>query len=270
MELSRQPSLYEPSLDTSTYKPPSLYPRKRSHGASDWTRDEWQTTMPDVVPLSVSATRGKHATGFTHQVRPTRTDSASETHATPPHHEGLSRQPYLQAPRSLLHSPPMSERTSPNSQTAHILGHERRIRGHAPGEPVDDHSYSRDRRRSSFTASRTDAGITPPNGSNDRIYDDAHRSTYPSDANHQVHQQDMFHYGTPSHSYGQAAYFSPSPYDYQNGKSRKRSNLPKASTEIMKRWVDENMDNPYPSEEQKRNFAAAAGINLTQVRLVQL
>jgi len=56
-------------------------------------------------------------------------------------------------------------------------------------------------------------------------------------------------------------------YEYPNSKSRKRSNLPKQSTEIMKRWFDEHIENPYPSEEQKKYFAAKANINLTQVCL---
>lgn len=54
-------------------------------------------------------------------------------------------------------------------------------------------------------------------------------------------------------------------YDYSLARTRKRSNLPKHSTEIMKKWFDENIESPYPSEEQKRQFAAAANINLTQV-----
>jgi len=34
------------------------------------------------------------------------------------------------------------------------------------------------------------------------------------------------------------SYFMPSQYEYQQGKARKRSNLPKQSTEIMKTWFD--------------------------------
>ena len=34
-------------------------------------------------------------------------------------------------------------------------------------------------------------------------------------------------------------FFFPNHYDYQNGKARKRSNLPKQSTEIMKTWFDQ-------------------------------
>ena len=37
----------------------------------------------------------------------------------------------------------------------------------------------------------------------------------------------------------QASFFMPSHYDYQQGKTRKRSNLPKQSTEIMKTWFDQ-------------------------------
>ncbi|OQN97072.1 hypothetical protein B0A48_16876 [Cryoendolithus antarcticus] len=62
-----------------------------------------------------------------------------------------------------------------------------------------------------------------------------------------------------------AAFFMPSHYEYQQGKTRKRSNLPKQSTEIMKYWFDQNIANPYPSEEQKQVFANATGISMTQV-----
>ena len=43
----------------------------------------------------------------------------------------------------------------------------------------------------------------------------------------------------------QPTFFMPSHYDYQQGKTRKRSNLPKQSTEIMKTWFDQvSEDNP--------------------------
>ncbi|OTA32570.1 hypothetical protein BTJ68_06803 [Hortaea werneckii EXF-2000] len=63
----------------------------------------------------------------------------------------------------------------------------------------------------------------------------------------------------------QSQYFMQAHYEYQHGKTRKRSNLPKQSTEIMKTWFDENMSNPYPSEEQKALFSKATGISMTQV-----
>ncbi|KAK1041947.1 homeodomain super [Friedmanniomyces endolithicus] len=61
------------------------------------------------------------------------------------------------------------------------------------------------------------------------------------------------------------SYFMPSQYEYQHGKARQRGNLPKQSTEIMKTWFDQNITNPYPSEEQKVLLLRATGISMTQV-----
>jgi hypothetical protein len=43
----------------------------------------------------------------------------------------------------------------------------------------------------------------------------------------------------PYHSSRLPSHFVPNHYEYHGGKSRKRSNLPKQSTEVMKRWFDE-------------------------------
>ena len=76
-----------------------------------------------------------------------------------------------------------------------------------------------------------------------------------------------------THQNLQPSVFMPNHYDYQQGKTRKRSNLPKQSTEIMKTWFDQvpkyesirffnfrtnfwqNIANPYPSEDQKHIFS---------------
>jgi hypothetical protein len=67
-------------------------------------------------------------------------------------------------------------------------------------------------------------------------------------------------------------FFMPSHYDYRQGKTQKRSNLPKRSTETMKTWFDQvrrhrvsplqlfaydgqNITKPYPSEKQKAVFS---------------
>lgn len=44
---------------------------------------------------------------------------------------------------------------------------------------------------------------------------------------------------SPPHYGPHPSYFVPNHYEYQQGKSRKRSNLPKQSTEIMKNWFDQ-------------------------------
>ncbi|KAM0722268.1 hypothetical protein Q7P37_001709 [Cladosporium fusiforme] len=72
-------------------------------------------------------------------------------------------------------------------------------------------------------------------------------------------------YSRPVYQDAQPTFFMPSHYDYQQGKTRKRSNLPKHSTEIMKMWFDQNISNPYPSEEQKAIFSHETGISMTQV-----
>lgn len=46
-------------------------------------------------------------------------------------------------------------------------------------------------------------------------------------------------YSRPVYQDAQPTFFMPSHYDYQQGKTRKRSNLPKQSTEIMKTWFDQ-------------------------------
>jgi hypothetical protein len=46
-------------------------------------------------------------------------------------------------------------------------------------------------------------------------------------------------YGRSAIAESQASFFMSSHYDYSQGKTRKRSNLPKQSTEIMKNWFDQ-------------------------------
>ena len=45
--------------------------------------------------------------------------------------------------------------------------------------------------------------------------------------------------GTNSYGMLPSEHFSASQHDYSRMKSRKRSNLPKQSTEVMKRWFDQ-------------------------------
>lgn len=63
----------------------------------------------------------------------------------------------------------------------------------------------------------------------------AHSTGYPEEYATLTRPESHGGYNAPPYAYPQA-FFVPSHYEYQNGKSRKRSNLPKQSTEIMKRW----------------------------------
>lgn len=56
---------------------------------------------------------------------------------------------------------------------------------------------------------------------------------------HEQQPRSMNGYGQNSYPGPVPAFFMPSHYEYQHGKARKRSNLPKQSTEIMKTWFDQ-------------------------------
>ena len=100
---------------------------------------------------------------------------------------------------------------------------------------------------------------------------------------HELPSLSMPEYAHASYQNAQPAFFMPSLYDYRHGKVRKRSNLPKQSTEIMKTWFDQvslvpfsvrvfnaelmqskNITNPYPSEEQKALFSNVSEFRLNQ------
>lgn len=59
--------------------------------------------------------------------------------------------------------------------------------------------------------------------------------------------REMNRYGQPYQG-NVPAFFMPSHYEYQHGKARKRSNLPKQSTEIMKTWFDQVYSPAQPVE----------------------
>jgi hypothetical protein len=65
----------------------------------------------------------------------------------------------------------------------------------------------------------------------------------PKEQSHYMEDRGRLHahdgYNRLGYEEAQPTFFMPSHYDYQQGKTRKRSNLPKQSTEIMKTWFDQ-------------------------------
>ena len=57
------------------------------------------------------------------------------------------------------------------------------------------------------------------------------------------------------------------PVDPRN--KRRRGNLPKPVTEILRTWFMEHLDHPYPSEEDKQMFITRTGLTISQVRILQ-
>lgn len=267
--ITLQPLPREPNYDQATYKPPALYPNKRSRTDSGWYnqgsdrdgRDPPSTTLVHMPARPEEATQPRQydvrpstsasPPSYRHQLSNNGRNNLSNDTSPELLSRGAQRQPgMLPRPDSVKTSQPDGDRallyeplsaTQSRSPSAHLQ---------------DETSYK--------PSPYSDRGL------GERYPIESQRQTYPPVSNFTKEFTPASHDGRggPAYAYSQA-FFVPSHYEFQNGKSRKRSNLPKQSTEIMKRWFDENMQNPYPSEEQKRHFAAVAGINLTQVSLAR-
>lgn len=46
---------------------------------------------------------------------------------------------------------------------------------------------------------------------------------------------------------------------------RRRGNLPKPVTDVLRAWFHEHLDHPYPTEEDKQIFMARTGLSISQV-----
>jgi hypothetical protein len=46
---------------------------------------------------------------------------------------------------------------------------------------------------------------------------------------------------------------------------KRRGNLPKESKDKLKQWLSQHVDHPYPTEEEKKELAAEAGMTMGQV-----
>ncbi|KAL2434793.1 hypothetical protein ABEF95_007513 [Exophiala dermatitidis] len=51
---------------------------------------------------------------------------------------------------------------------------------------------------------------------------------------------------------------------HANGR-RRRGNLPKPITDILRRWLQDHLDHPYPSDEQKQIFIQRTGLTISQI-----
>lgn len=49
---------------------------------------------------------------------------------------------------------------------------------------------------------------------------------------------------------------------------RRRGNLPKPVTDVLRAWFHEHLDHPYPTEEDKQVFMNQTGLSISQVCLV--
>lgn len=166
--------------------------------------------------------------------------------------------------RSMIHEP-LSHHTSPESRgrSVHLMASPRLTRQHTleaqsrdglqfqsvhrPESSRDIHmegtshsvTHSRSPSISMIEDGTRRASLFTPSGVSPHAYGlDGRRPTLLPAGHSSGYREDYpgpHGYNGPPYPYAQA-FFVPSHYEYQNGKSRKRSNLPKQSTEIMKRW----------------------------------
>ncbi|KAL1311592.1 hypothetical protein AAFC00_001707 [Neodothiora populina] len=264
----------EPLYDQSSLKPSALYPNKRTRTDSGW--DGEHADGKEIERASITL---PFINGPSHNRDGQRQLELPTLNGGNPAVYHYRRSGDLASPKARGRSTQLS--VSPPAAQAQAFDIPSRSYTHfhhvARNEPPGDRGYS-----SHATHSRSPSIAVAGDGNPMYNHPASLQQSFPADHNrasllptshNNVHREDYHfqprldtpvNYNAAAYPYSQA-FFVPSHYDYQNGKSRKRSNLPKQSTEIMKRWFDDNLQNPYPSEEQKRHFAAVAGINLTQV-----
>jgi len=68
-----------------------------------------------------------------------------------------------------------------------------------------------------------------------------------------------------SSRYGQLLSYPMLSYPGQAHGRRRRGNLPKHITDTLRLWLQEHLDHPYPSDEQKQIFIQRTGLTISQV-----
>ncbi|KKA22571.1 Homeobox transcription factor [Rasamsonia emersonii CBS 393.64] len=89
-------------------------------------------------------------------------------------------------------------------------------------------------------------------------YDHARYVHYPASYTSETEYSSMMH-SPPTSNFGVLG----DPID-SRGK-RRRGNLPKPVTDILRQWFHEHLDHPYPSEEDKQMFMSRTGLSISQV-----
>ncbi|KAJ9610049.1 uncharacterized protein PV06_06573 [Exophiala oligosperma] len=71
---------------------------------------------------------------------------------------------------------------------------------------------------------------------------------------------------SPYHvKYGQLLSYPMMGYPSHAGGRRRRGNLPKPITDILRLWLQDHLDHPYPSDEQKQVFIQRTGLTISQI-----
>jgi hypothetical protein len=165
---------------------------------------------------------------------------------------------------SLSYPPPQA----PNPAGAHV-------RHQSSPAPQPHAAY---RQPSSYPGMAPQTAYAPPPAPTGPVYDQRHSyyqehapaaHAYPYDR-----PQDSYYsrpvYPGPSHSgyeagYNEVRFHNHVGIDHNAFNRKRRGNLPKEATNILKTWFHENRATPYPSEDQKVELSGLTGLSMNQV-----
>lgn len=83
-----------------------------------------------------------------------------------------------------------------------------------------------------------------------------------SQSNHQIHSTSTQMYPCVSETYPTQA---STQGDSQNRPKRRRGNLPKTTTTLLRNWLYDHANHPYPSEDEKNRLATQTGLTINQI-----
>lgn len=260
-----QPAPREPTYTADTYKPPSLYPNKKQKTEA----------LEPVPPYGSVSFVSPPSTTFDSPVRNTMSSNITFSASNPRYTSSISRRQSIQRPETLrrARSPPRTVQGAPprgdddvgpiNPSLPHSIqqyGVPERLSLSASSHQAmhcawyDRRPFASDLRR--FSASRQDEYYPPPlEEQYNRNVAQQNDRAYPSPNEGDFRRRDgVGQFGrvehdpfTPAPEFIRGSLqsarlpdgFVPAPYEYYYTKARKRSNLPKHSTEIMRAWFDQ-------------------------------
>ena len=255
-----QPGPREPAFSACTYKPPALYPNKkpRTEGGLDPSptfQPRSSLSSPGAPTAHVDERREPFYQAPTLRQEHTYPGTSNYHHSRGIVDDARSRSGAKTANGS-YRSPEMA--TYPSTRTDYSSSSRMRPSAdYFASSSTDRYALPSER---SFVESRPSGvnaphpldaprAVYPPSGSSQYSLPLREDSGAPKEQSHyadrgRLHAPDV--YNRMSYEDAQPTFFMPSHYDYQQGKTRKRSNLPKQSTEIMKTWFDQvNQDDPW-------------------------
>ena len=205
--------LFKPEFDRRAYGAPPVSPRTRVNNS----RRQSLQPYSNYHPTSPRSSQRPAPPFFAGQ---SPSNAAPIDHPPLRHAHSTATSPSAYRDPQARHS--VAYRTSPHTG-GFERSFERRDSTQAPYDPIrSDHEVEYDRRPPPYPR----AG---PNEEYDHSQYIGRVDALPKEA----------HYGPYQSGGQQPSFFMPSQYDYRHGRARKRSNLPKQSTEIMKTWFDQ-------------------------------